>query len=220
MAAKRKAPATPPTPPAATALALSVPVSVDALAAQQREAEAELQVYRVLAVDDAEQYAFADALLGEVSRKIDAATAVRKAATGPIYAGIRQVEAWFRPLLDALGASQQTLKQIMGSYRITQEALARAERERATAAITAGDSVATVAALTAAVQAEARPVGARSPVVMRWAPVIVDADAVPRAYVLIDVAALEKLGRENRNGPAPVVSGIDWERVADVSAKR
>lgn len=200
-------------------ITLALPIDVNALAAQQADAEAELTVYRTMAIATDADYEFADALLSEVVRKIDSAVAVRKSATGPIYVGLRQVEGWFRPLLEALGQGRDTLKQIMREHMIAKEALAKAARLEAAAAAKADEPDALVQALTAATQAEARP-DARARITMHWAPTVVDSAMVPREYLMIDMVALAKLGREHAKGDAPEVPGVTWARTADVAAKR
>jgi hypothetical protein len=144
---------------------------------------------------------------------------MRKRATGPMYAGIREVESWFKPLLDTLQQVERHLKGGISSYRVALEKTERAAREAAAVAAETGDSTALVAALEASTAAAAPPPG-RATARMVWEPTAADAKLVPREYMTVDWSALKIAGKNAGDGPAPEIAGVAFERRAIVGARR
>jgi hypothetical protein len=193
---------------------------VAAMAELQREAEAEAALFRGTIITSDDHYELADSLLSEVVRKKDATIAMRQSAVGPIKKGIAQVEAWFRPVVKALEASEDHLKQAMSEYR---EAKARAEaeaRELAARAAEAGDSDGLHAALAVA-QAEAAAPAGNASCSFRWVVKRVAEDMLPDEWWTPDMAKIQDYAQAHGGGEdPPVIPGVVFERKARIGARR
>jgi hypothetical protein len=186
----------------------------------QREAEADAPAYAELAVLDANDYTIADELLTDIVRRKDAAIAMRKEATGPMYTAARVIESWFKPLVSTLESCETHVKRAMGGYRLAQEAREREARELAArAAETNAPAEELIEALTVASAAATAPAG-RATARFVWRVVVIDAQRLPREYWMPNVDALNKIAREHKGEDAPEIAGVVFERAAVMGARR
>ncbi len=198
----------------------TVPPDVRELATLQRVAETDARAMAALAVTDAGELAFADALLTDVVTRRDAAIAMRKRVTGPAYAIAREVEGWFRPFMVALDACESHLKGAIGAYRLEQRRLADEARELAAVAADTGDADGLVTALTVAADAGAKD-GARATTRYVWAVVRVIPDLLMDEWWTPDMARIEAAAKAAPgDADAPVIPGVLFERRAVVGARR
>jgi hypothetical protein len=200
---------------------IAIPTSAADVAALQREAESDAPAIKAITVNDADEYAFADAILTDVVRKKDAIVAMRKSATVPLYGVIRTIESWFKPVVSTLEAGEASLKRAMGSWRLACADAERAAREAAAVAAESGDAGALVEALQVATAIQAAPAAGRATTRFVWAVKRIAADLVPSDWLVPDVARIEALAKATPgDGPAPVVPGVIFERVAQIGARR
>lgn len=199
-------------------ITLAIP-GVHDLAALQRDAEENAPAYALVTVDNANDYELADALLSDVARRKADVLAMRKSATGPMYTAVKTVEAWFRPLLTALEASERALKDAMGKYRVALEAREREARELAAKAAEARDAPTLIEALTVATEAAAKPAG-RATARYVWAVESVDASALPREWMVPNMTGLETAARMHKGDEPPVVPGVVFVRRAIIGARK
>ncbi len=186
----------------------------------QAEAEADGLAVSALKVTDADTLALADALLTDVVTRKDAAVAMRKRATGPMYAAVREIETWFRPLVIALETAERHLKDLVGAYRLEQHDRARAARELAAAAAEQHDASALIEALTVADDAAA-PDGARATTRYAWQVKRIAEDLLPDEWWTPDTTRIDAVAKAAAgDGDAPVIPGVVFERVAIVGARR
>lgn len=190
------------------------------VAALQRAFETDAPAYLAVRIASAEDYTFADALLSEVVTKKDAAIAMRKTATGPLYGVIRTVESWFKPLLDAIAPAEKHLRGVMGAWRVEQEARELEARELAAVAAESDDAPALVEALTIAQEASAKP-EARSSTAFGWYVERIAEDMLPDEYWIPDRARLDAIAKEaGASTEPPIVPGVIFKRTAKIGARR
>lgn len=195
-----------------------VDMTAPEVAALQTDAEALAASLHGLTIDTPEEYTQVDAFLVDVVRRKDAALAMRRSATGPMREAVATVEGWFRPVVRALEAAEGALKGALGAYRLALDNAAREAREAAAVAAETGDAPALLAALADATTVA--PTGAAT-ATFRWAVACIDAEAVPREFLCVDRAKLDALAKgAPADGPAPVVAGVAFERVARIGARR
>lgn len=202
-----------------TEITLNVPANAHEVAALQAAAETELAKWSGFTIDTAEEYEAVDAFLSEVVRRKDAATAMRKRGTGPLYQATKEIEGWFAPVLSTLTKLETLLKGGMGTYRLEQQKREREARELAAKAADAGDSGALVDALTVATEAAQPPAG-RASVGFEWRVHRVADDLVPDEWWCIDRAKIEAHAKAHKGDDPPVIPGVIFERFARVGAKR
>jgi len=201
-----------------TTLTIAIP-GVHNLAELQREAEENAPAYALVTIEDANDYTLADTLLTDVAQRKAEVLAMRKSATGPMYTAAKTVEAWFRPLLTALEASEAALKRVMGAYRIALEKREREARELAAKAAEASDAEALVTALTVASEAATKPAG-RATARYVWTVESVDASALPREWMVPNMGGLEAAARAHKGDEPPVVPGVVFVRRAIIGARK
>lgn len=201
-------------------MTLALPVSAADVATLQREAEANVEAFLAFTcVDDAEDYATADALLTGLVRKLDTVVAMRRSATVPLYGVIKLVEGWFKPVTTALETPIKHLKHIMGEYRVNQDALAIAAREVAAQAADAHDAQTLHTALAVATAAAEKP-AARSSTTFAWVVDRVIEDLLPDEWWAPARDRLDSLAKSTKGEDPPVVPGVVFKRVARIGAKR
>lgn len=201
------------------AITVQLPLDARDVAALQASAEADAPAYASLTVASADDYTFADELLTAVVRRKDAAIAMRQQATRPMYAAIKTIEGWFRPLVNALEDAEVSLKNAMGRYRLEQNARELAARDAARLAATTGDAPALVTALTTASHAAQAPAG-RASVSLAWHATSVNSALLPREYLVADMPRIQALARAHKGDAPPVLAGVTFERVSRVGARR
>lgn len=176
-----------------------------------------------LEIASPDDYAFADELLTECARERDGLVAQRGSVTKPLYAVVRTVESWFKPSVDELDSCMSHLKRVMGAWRVAQDKAEREARARALAAAKAADSQALHAALHEARDAApAVTAVGRATARFEWHAATVDADTLPREYMIPNASLLGRIARDAGSGenPPPAIVGVTWERRAVIGAKR
>lgn len=204
-----------------TSLTVAVPANAKDVQALQRQAESDHETIAVVSISDDAEYAFADQLLTHVVQRRDAAIAMRKEATVPLYGVIRTIEGWFKPLVDADTRSEKHLKGAMGAYLAERARLEREARELAAKAAEEGDAEALLTALTVATEASETPAGARATARFEWRVRAVPYPlTVPREFWCVDRPKLDALAKAHKGDDPPAVSGVEFERVAIMGARR
>jgi hypothetical protein len=203
-----------------TEITVSIPPDVRELARLQREAEDDAAALACVDVADAVTLADADAFLTDVVRRKDAALAMRKRATGPMYTAAKEIESWFRPLMAALEGAERGLKNVIGAYRMRQLDTERQARELAAQAAEGRDPEALVTALTVAADAGAKD-GARATTRYAWTVKRIIPDLLPDEWWSPDEARIAAFAKAAPGeGDEPVIPGVRFERVAIVGARR
>lgn len=198
---------------------ITVPTTAHEVAALQVRAEAELEAWGKFTIDTAEEYAAVDATLSDLVRRKDAAVAMRKTATGPLYKATKTIESWFAPYLGALTALEHALKEGMGTFRLAQATREREAREAAAHAADAGDDGALLDALTVATEAAQAPAG-RATVGFAWQVARVIDGMVPQEWWCVDRARIDAHARVWKGDEPPVIPGVVFERAAKIGARR
>jgi hypothetical protein len=203
-----------------TTLTVRVPGIAEDMAAVQHEAETLARTFASCAIDSPEEYALIDTTLSDTARKLDAVVAMRKRGTAPLYTATREIEGWFRPTIRAYEHVIATFKAALGAYRV---ALASAEAEaRAIAqrAAEAGDADTLCAALELADDAHEPPAG-RATCTFEWCVQRIAEDLLLDEYWIPDRARIDAEAKAWGGGESPpVISGVIFERVARIGARR
>lgn len=140
----------------------------------------------------------------------------RTKVTKPLLAAKAAVDALFRPATGPLKKCEDIIRD-----KLKGAAQARLDAEcvallAATVAAAVGESEAAVAALAAIPEAVATTGSSTG---SKWVVEHADVTAMPVEYLLPDIGALEKLANAAKDGPAPVVAGVVFKRVATLRAK-
>jgi hypothetical protein len=212
---KRPAPGAP-----TTAITIAVPASVQAVAALQLEAETERDFALSCTIDTPEDYAIVCHLLTEICKREDAAIAMRKSATGPMYQSVRTIESWFKDLLGACAAARAHLKKEVARYEIARKNSELEARRLAAKAAETGDAGTLITALTTAADAAERVPGGTARIAFGYVVKRIAADMLPDEWWCPDVARIEAVAKAHKGDEPPVIPGVVFERVALVGAKR
>jgi hypothetical protein len=142
-------------------------------------------------------------LLLEVKAKSAELDAKRKAITQPLYSAMAQVNDLFRPALQYLGQCEQALKRAIAEFRLREQERTAALHAKASEAVAAGDLEAAGAALQK-VATTATLQGVTTVPIWRWT--VEDYQAIPREWMVVDVARLDKhcASAKPPERPAPV----------------
>lgn len=139
----------------------------------------------------------------------------RTEITKPVNAELRQINAYFRGVAEPPESVKTLVKRRLAGLALERDAAARAERAAALAAQTAPEAPAPIVAP----EPEAPPPAAGIRRSLTWTPVVVDAAAVPREWLGVDIDRLVELGHKERDLDVPTaIPGIEWRREASVSA--
>jgi hypothetical protein len=202
----------------ARTMTVALPPDVAQLATLQREAEADAAALDM--VGDSCPTADVDEFLTDVVRRKDAAVAMRKRATGPMYMAIKEIESWFRPTVKALEGAEAHLKGVLGRQRLAALETERAARELAAVAAEQRDAPALLGALTVAADAGAKD-GARATTRYAWQVERVIPDLLMDEWWCPDMAKIEAFAKAaSGDGEEPVIPGVRFVRVAIVGARR
>ena len=130
----------------------------------------------------------------------------RKAATAPLNKSLKEINSWFKPAQEKLGALEALLKRGLNEYVRRREIEAQASMKRVEEQARQGG---TPEGLTAAIEAIVEPPAPLAGFSSRevWAAEVVDAAKVPREYCSPDpklVAALAKEANEDELSPEDV----------------
>ena len=185
-----------------------------------QEITSELPIYLAVDVTDADELATADAMLTELVRWKDASLEMRSNATGPLYKIVKQVEAWFRPLVKASDDAERHLKSKIGAFKVQLFEAQHAAQAAAVAAAQKQDTSTVVEALNAST-ALATASETHSTARMRWTVKRINPDLLPDEYWTPDTARIDAVAAAaDGAGDAPVIPGVVFERMALVGAKR
>jgi hypothetical protein len=199
-------------------LAISLPPDVRELATLQANAEAD--AHALAALDATAELADLDAFLTDVVTRKDAAVAMRQRVVGPAKTIVREVESWFRPLVQALESAERHLKGVIGAKRLAAANAEREARELAAKAADQGDADALLGALAVASAAGAKD-EARATTRFVWRVKRITADMLPDEWWCPDEARIAKFAADAPgDGDAPVIPGVVFEREAIVGARR
>lgn len=197
-----------------------VPHNAASVAALQLEAEADVkQALELVRVVDDETYELADAVLTDITRREKAAIAMRGEATGPMYRAARVVEAWFNPLLTALGTIKTHCKGEMNAHLLAKKKREDEAREAAAQAAATGDSDALLTSLTLANEAAERAPG-RAAQVFGWKVAQIIEAELPAEYWTPDLVKLDAIAKSIKGDKPPEIPGVRFERTADVRARK
>jgi hypothetical protein len=182
----------------------------------QRDAEASVVFIEALVVKTDAEREFASNALSEVASRHDAYDKKRKAWVQPLKAVASDIDATFRPALQALKHCEQMLKEKIGMYDVAQAQARAALLVQAAAAGASGNREAAEAAYVVADQFSAASAGAGSKI--EWTGEVVDATQIPREYLCPDVKKLEALTKAR--GEDPCIPGWRAYQVAAVRTSR
>jgi hypothetical protein len=177
-------------------------------------------------IDTSEQLTWIVSMAQSVARYRDTVDAERKSAVGALTQVVSQINGWFRPSLQALEAVERRCKDLIGGYHVRQ----RAEQERAFAAASAAMASGDLATTTAAL-AESRAAAPMTAALGRaelgagvrevWRAEVVDANLVPREYLIVDQKALDGVAKKlHKSATPPSIAGVRFVRGAVVALSR
>lgn len=149
----------------------------------QRQATETKRMITLLPCNTPEQYSFIGQALGQVKTQLKYWEDKRKRLTKPFLDTKREVDSWFKPILDAFKESERILKSKVSEYN------RRAEQEQkaALASIEQAHAQQDTTALRAAASRLAPPPSLENVSKRRvWDWRLVDANVVPREYLTID----------------------------------
>jgi hypothetical protein len=169
-----------------------------------RESVSVLPAIQSLRVDSPEQYRYAYDLLIEIKSRSKQLDGERRELVDPLGGVVRKINAKYRVALDALSQSEALLKAKLLSY--DQESRVRAAEALVSAQQSSlrGDIASAQAALTRAAPDTPKIPGLSQQTV--YDVEVTDITAIPREYLVPDLAALRALARESQ-GQA-VVPGV------------
>jgi hypothetical protein len=173
-------------------------------------------------VTDDDTYALADELLTQAVQLLDAAKVCRGSVTGPVYAEIKKVEARFRPgIVVPLEGFIISVKKQIGAYRIELAQAEAAARQAAQEAAASGDADALVQSLNDADTLAQRPADTGARVAVHWRIKRIIPDLLPDEWWCPNELKISGVALNHRGGvdDPPVIPGVVFEPVADVSAK-
>jgi hypothetical protein len=197
---------------------LTAPIAQHEVAAIQRDIESAAPDMLAFRVDTDALYEIADSTLTDVVTHKDALVEMRKRATTPLYQGIREVEGWFRPVVQLLEKVERHLKGTRGEGRVLRAQAEREARELAAVAVETNDATALVEALTVASEAGAPPPGRATTRIM-WVVEYVDPASLPSEWWCPDLAKLDAYAKACA-GEKPVIRGVTFREHAQIGAKR
>lgn len=177
---------------------------------------------RELVIPDADTYAVVGSILIARLKEYDAAKELRDRVTKPLHDGWKKTCALFKPALDAHEQLIAALKKAIGDYDLRElEAKEAASREaRAVFAAPTPD----VSALTEALAVANAPLAHADGVGTKfvWKVKRIVAELLPDSYWVPDMTAIDdEASRQGTGGDAPpVIPGVIFERVAQVSGRR
>jgi hypothetical protein len=158
-----------------------------------------LGMIRAIVIEDATALASAGEVVKEVARRHDAIDAKRKSWVEPLKRVAKDIDATFKPLLDALKEAERVLKDKIGGYALAQAA-ARTKAIAAAGALAQSDPAAASAAIADAVALEAPKVDGVGTTI-EWDGEVVDAASIPREYLIPYVAALRAMTKAAARDP-------------------
>lgn len=143
-----------------------------------------------LTITDDAEYGACATLLMDIRSEVKTLTAQRDSVVKPINEGLKKLRALYKPALDSLSAAEDGIKRAMLAFRSAQERLRSEAEAAAHEALAEGlHDVALVHIQDASQEApKATGVSARKV----WKLRVVNASAVPRQFLTVDVVALRR----------------------------
>jgi hypothetical protein len=166
----------------------------------KKDIDASLATIRKLSIKKPAELEFAGSALKEVAHRHDVIDKKRKSWVEPLKAVAKDIDKTFKPLLDGLKAAEQILKDKIGEYHVAGELARAALLKDASKAIQSGNQGAAEAALAQAdkfVPSVVEGVTATT----YWTGEVIDAAAIPREYLMPDVAKLEAMTKATGEDP-------------------
>ncbi len=199
-------------------LTIAVPHSAGEAAILQAEAEADLVEVKTMSITNDDTFKAFDVILTSLAQRKDAALAMQRSATGPMYKAAKVVELWFKPLTSALDEGIAYVKAAMGAYRVAEDAK---RREAATSAAALADGDNGAALVEALTTAGAAPAAARATTRYGWKVLRIVEDMLPDEYWTPDLARLDIIAKKaGSSEEPPIVPGVVFERTAQIGARR
>jgi hypothetical protein len=157
-------------------------------ATEAGEASAVLASVRAFTIDTAEDLSFAAEILAEVKGKNKRLEELKQTATQPINAALKAIRSWFAPAQTHYSEVEGLLKSKIAGYHQAVEARRLAALEKID---DAADSATITTALAELGEAQ-KPVTKGVSVTEVWAFEIIDAQLIPRDYLVPDHAAIRR----------------------------
>jgi hypothetical protein len=174
-----------------------------------------LEDFQKLACDDSTEPSWSE-WLAHVQVAINELEGDRTELTKPLNAQLKKVNDIFRETKAPLEAFKALAKAKLAELALERDNAARRLREAAALAAQAGDTAAVSEALGELVEAPTATAGVRTS--YSWEPIVVDANLVPREYLVVDVDALREIGKINaQDDYVEPIPGIQWRRVVKTS---
>lgn len=163
-------------------------------------------------IDTPEEHELAGDMLKDLKRRFKDLEAQRTSITGPMNQSLKAVNNLFRAPKEVLSRAEKLLKLKLAEYG------ERAEQENQLLVDVAGaaETAAQATEALAAVRDTAPPQGVSVRHV--WKAEIVDPDAVPRAFLVPNIRAIEAWGKGHAGEPGPL-AGVKWIKQPIVSVR-
>jgi hypothetical protein len=185
-------------------------------AEQSREDEGLVEQLDALAIRKATDLDFAAGLLREIAARHDALDGKRRSWVDPLNRVVKDINATFKPLLDALKRAEATVKEKIGKFHV------EAERERSKMLAEAGRASESNPAKAERLIERAElldvPKVDGVGVKMVWTGEVVDASLIPREFLSPDVKKL--LAVTEAGGSDPKIPGWRAWETAQVRTRR
>lgn len=156
-----------------------------------------LEAFQIVSVED---YEIAAQALKELAEKHDAFDAKRKAWVNPLKAVAKDIDATFREVLQSLKRGEEILRDRIGAYRVRTEQTRGELIACAAEKAQAGDHAGAQAMIEDAAEFIPPEVEGLS-VKVRWTGEVIDSGAIPREYLIPDVAKLAAVTQAREQDP-------------------
>ncbi len=160
-------------------------------------------------------YALAGEMLVETQREVRSLEDQRDDIVKPLNDALKRVRALYKPALDSLTATKESIKKAMLSYKTQLEASKAAAAAEARRLMAAGQSKAAMA-LVDHVNTEAVATGVSSR--KTWKLRVVDPKKVPKEFWIIDEAALRREAVASGWNDPP--TGVEYYQEESLTARR
>lgn len=203
--------------------AVEEPVAIERyrgeLAAESKEATDLLSLIETLNILTQDDYDMMGEVLIEVKKRHNVLEGKKRAATDPLNSSLNEIRSWFNPVQAYYLKCEAILKAKIAGY---EEARAKANQEAVDAvgqAMADGGDEADVDAALAQVNVAEKPKGISTRMV--WDFEIINADLLPRDYLVIDTTKIRKvmqLSAAHDGTPEPI-PGVRFFQKTTVSAR-
>jgi len=183
------------------------------LSDEQDQADQSIALLQELIVASETDLAFASEILLDVKAKHSELESRRKSVVQPLNGVVREINSWFKPVRDRLETAERILKAKLAGYI---EAREEANREALATASTAETGAEAAAAL-ATIEDVATAPGTSTRKVWRFR--VVDAQALPREWLVPNVEAIAGYAKAAKGEPHPI-AGVEFFQETIVVASR